>query len=222
MTTPSAALEVALVDTRIGNVRSVERALAAAAERAGVVARIERTADPAALARADRVVVPGQGAFRDFAAALDRLELRAALLGALERGVPYLGICLGLQALFESSEEAPEARGLGWLAGTVVRLHPEPGVKIPHMGWNQLRLAAGGHPLLEAAGGERAWLYFVHSFHAVPSRPEVVRATVTHGASVVTAAVASGAVFASQFHPEKSQDAGLALLSAFLRDGAAE
>ncbi|HXK17237.1 MAG TPA: imidazole glycerol phosphate synthase subunit HisH, partial [Polyangiaceae bacterium] len=129
---------------------------------------------------------------------------------------PYLGICLGLQVLFESSEEAPGAAGFGWFKGAVQKLMPRADIKIPHMGWNSLELQSGGHPLLEAAGGANTYVYFVHSFHAVASEAGVVKATVSHGDNVVTAAVSRDNVIATQFHPEKSQAAGQALLRRFL------
>jgi glutamine amidotransferase len=134
----------------------------------------------------------------------------------MRSGTPYLGICLGLQMLFESSEEAPGACGFGWFKGAVRKLSGGPGVKIPHMGWNSLTLQSGGHALLEAAGGAGTYVYFVHSFHAVASEPDVVKATVQHGDNVVTAAVARDNVIATQFHPEKSQAAGQGLLRRFL------
>jgi glutamine amidotransferase len=119
--------------------------------------------------------------------------------------------------LFESSAEAPGERGLGLYAGGVERLAGAAGVKIPHMGWNQLELRAGGHRLLDAAGGAGSWLYFVHSFHAVPADRSLVVATVEHGDNRITAAIARENVFGCQFHPEKSQRAGLCLLETFLR-----
>jgi glutamine amidotransferase len=135
-----------------------------------------------------------------------------------------LGICLGRQSLFESSEEAPGYEGLGLFQGTNVRLadnqrDPASGepVKIPHMGWNDIELVGGGHPFLEAAGGNGTHFYFTHSYHAVPSDPSLLVALARHGPFSITAAVARDNVFASQFHPEKSQAAGLALLTAFLR-----
>jgi glutamine amidotransferase len=134
----------------------------------------------------------------------------------MRAGSPYLGICLGLQILFESSEEAPGAAGFGWFKGSVDKLVGGPDIKIPHMGWNALELQSGGHALLDAAGGPNSYVYFVHSFHAVPSEPGVVKATVQHGQNVVTAAVARDNVMATQFHPEKSQAAGIALLRRFL------
>lgn len=207
---------VGLVDTGLGNLRSVEKAIGAAAELAGIGdVSVELLSEPARLRQADRVVFPGQGAFRDCMKTLAG-GLGEALLDRIRAGVPYLGICLGLQVLFEASDEAPGLSGLGLYPGKVEKLTPE-GVKIPHMGWNQLELAEPAHPLLAAAGGAGAWMYYVHSFHAVPSDPSLVVATCRHGPHRVTAAIARDNVFAVQFHPEKSQAAGLALLGAFLR-----
>lgn len=127
-----------------------------------------------------------------------------------------LGICLGLQILFETSEEAPGAAGFGWFKGAVKKLVGDTSIKIPHMGWNSLELTSGGHPLLEAAGGANTYVYFVHSFHAAATEAGVVKATVQHGHNVITAAVSRDNVMATQFHPEKSQAAGIALLRRFL------
>ena len=202
-----------VVDIGIGNLRSVAKALEIAGE--GHVT-VVRSHDPDVVRRADRVVVPGQGGFAACAEGLAG-GLQQALSEAVKRGVPYLGICLGLQVLFEGSEEAPGVPGFGWLRGQVKKLAGGPGIKIPHMGWNQLELAGGGHTGLEAAGGQGAWVYFVHSYHAVPEEPGVLRATVEYGSNRVTAAVSRDNVLGTQFHPEKSQAAGLALLAAFLR-----
>lgn len=202
-----------VVDIGIGNLRSVAKALEIAGEgRVTVV----RSHDPDVVRRADRVVVPGQGGFAACAEGLAG-GLDQALIEAVKRGVPYLGICLGLQVLFEGSEEAPGVPGFGWMRGQVRKLAGGPGIKIPHMGWNQLELSDGGHAGLEAAGGQGAWVYFVHSYHAVPEEPGVLRASVSYGSNRVTAAVSRDNVLGTQFHPEKSQAAGLALLAAFLR-----
>jgi imidazole glycerol-phosphate synthase subunit HisH len=204
-----------VVDTGLGNLRSVERALEAAAAERNIAVRVERSADPERVRQADRVVVPGQGGFGACARALGG-GLGDAVLDSIRRGVPYLGICLGLQLLFEASDEAPGVRGLAWFPGRVARLAAAPGVKIPHMGWNQLETKAGSHPHVDAAGGSGAWVYFVHSFHALPTDSGVVKAVAGYGPNVVTAAVARDNVIATQFHPEKSQRAGLALLRSFL------
>src|SRR6185295_15231077 len=136
---------------------------------------------PEVVRAADRLVVPGQGGFRDAAAALAQNGLGQSVLEKTRAGSPYLGICLGLQILFEQSEEAPGVAGFGWFKGSVDRLVGGPEIKIPHMGWNALELKSGGHELLQAAGGADTYVYFVHSFHAVASEPGVVKATVQHG-----------------------------------------
>jgi glutamine amidotransferase len=206
-----------IVDIGIGNLRSVEKAIDTAAREQGIATTVRRSSDPQELARADRVVMPGQSGFRDAGLALEQSGLRETLLAKIQQGAPYLGICLGLQLLFEESEEAPGVRGLGLFAGRVARLKPAPGIKIPHMGWNQLEISNGGHPCLEAAGGQGAWVYFVHSYSAEPADASLLKATASFGPNRVTAAIAHDNVIATQFHPEKSQRAGLALLGAFLQ-----
>jgi glutamine amidotransferase len=219
----SRPLDVVVVDTGAGNLRSVERSLGLAAAGRRLEARVRVSAEPADLARADRVVVPGQGAFRDASRALAG-PLGDAVRAAIDRGVPYFGICLGLQILLEGSDEAPGEPGLGVFAGRVERLRPSPTAegeraKVPHMGWNHLELADGAPAPLTATASR--WFYFTHSYHAVPADPSLVVARVSHGgAGTVTAALARGNVLATQFHPEKSQGAGLALLGAFLAGGA--
>jgi len=214
---------VAIVDAGIGNLRSVQKAVERASADAQLGWRAVITPDPAEVARADKVIVPGQGAFRDCARALAG-GLGEAIRTQVARGTPFYGICLGLQVLFGSSEEAPGLAGLGLFPGTNVELEsgrrdPTTGeaVKIPHMGWNRLNLRGGGHPFLSAAGGEGTYVYFTHSFSARPDDSSLIVATAAHGPFTVTAAVARDNVFASQFHPEKSQAAGLSLLAAFLR-----
>ena len=204
---------VVVVDTGFANHHSVQKAIeAAGSELRSVV--VSRTSDPDQLARADKVVVPGQGGFKDCIEALNG-GLGDALLERLRAGTPYLGICLGLQALFEASDEAPGVRGLGYFPGRVQALEREAGLKIPHMGWNQLEGTENEHPVLGRSAADD-WFYFVHSYHAVPSEDEIVLATVTYGPNRVTASVGKDHVLATQFHPEKSQAAGLALLKRFL------
>jgi glutamine amidotransferase len=201
----------------------VQKAVERAGDDAGLRWKASITSDPESIARADKVVVPGQGAFRDCATGLAG-GIAPAVRSQIARGTPFLGICLGLQSLFESSEEAPGSDGLAFFRGTSVRLadgqrDPLNGelVKIPHMGWNEIELVGGGHPFLDAAGGQGTYFYFTHSYHAVPIDSSLVVARAQHGPFSITAAIARDNVFATQFHPEKSQSAGLALLSAFLR-----
>jgi glutamine amidotransferase len=208
----SAAPEVAVVDTGSGNLRSVEKALSRAGGRATV------TSDPDRVARADRVVVPGQGAFGGCVAGLGREggALRQAVLDSIGRGIPYLGICLGLQVLFEGSDEQPECRGLGLLPGRVVRFDVRPPLKVPHMGWNTCRRAAAAErsPALRAVP-EGSWFYFVHSYYPAPADPRDVALETDHGGRFCVA-VARDNLVGCQFHPEKSQEAGLSLLSRFV------
>jgi glutamine amidotransferase len=206
-------IDVAVVDVGHGNLRSVERALVRASE--GTEVRVTIARDAETVARADKVVVPGQGAFRDCAAALgDARGIGQAIRASIARGAPYLGICLGLQVLFESSEESAGGVGLGVFEGTVKRLPDRTpsgeALKLPHVGWNTIE--SRGHALLPK---DPTWFYFVHSFAVVPREAALVAATCEYGAPFV-AAVARDNVLAVQFHPEKSQAAGLALLARFL------
>jgi glutamine amidotransferase len=199
---------VGLVDLGLGNLHSVARAI----ERAGATPSLCRA--PEDVARAERLVVPGQGAFRDCARALEA-GFGDAIREALARGVPYFGICLGMQMLFEESDEAPGARGLGVFAGRVERfgggLRDEATgerLKVPHMGWNEVE---SSHPWMPA----REWFYFVHSYRCVPLDPACTVATADHGGAFC-AAVAREGLFACQFHPEKSAGPGIELLRRFL------
>lgn len=199
--------ELTIVDLGLGNLHSVARGI----ERAGAVPRV--TSDPKMVGRAARLLVPGQGAFRDGAAAIAG-ELGAAIRAHLEADKPYLGICLGMQLLFERSDEAPGAQGFGWFAGEVRRLIPTAERKVPHMGWNTV---TSTHPLLESEN--EAWFYFVHGFHCVPADPALTVATVDYG-EPLCAAVGQGALFACQFHPEKSGPRGQRLLERFIAEAA--
>ncbi len=200
--------ELTIVDLGLGNLHSVARGV----ERAGALPRV--TSDPDVVARASRLLVPGQGAFRDGAAAIAG-ELGEAIRAHLRADKPYLGICLGMQLLFERSDEAPGAQGFGWFAGEVRRLVPTAERKVPHMGWNTV---TSTHPLLEDPLLDRqAWFYFVHGFHCVPEDSALTVATVDYGAPLC-AAVGAGALFACQFHPEKSGPRGQRLLERFIAE----
>jgi glutamine amidotransferase len=201
---------IAIVDVCSGNLRSVEQALAA------VGGRVVITRDADVIRRADKVVVPGQGAFGVFMRGLGERGLGEALREAIAGGRPYLGICLGLQVLFEDSEEQGPCAGLGVIPGRVVRLAPAPGIKIPHMGWNRVRPPVGhAGDLLLAGVPEGAYFYFVHSYHAIPADRGLVALEAEHGVPI-TAAIRKDNLFACQFHPEKSQAVGLRVLARFV------
>lgn len=208
---------VVVADVGLGNLRSVERALREAGR--GRNTNVEVTRDPARIQGADRLVMPGQGAFRDCSRALEEGGLGDAIRAHLESGRPYLGICLGLQVLFGSSEEAPGCTGLGVAQGRVVRLRG--GVdaatggklEVPHVGWNTVASSETRRGLLPE--GPPRHFYFVHSYVVVPADPGIVAGTTEHGERFVSA-IAFDNVFACQFHPEKSAREGLALLERFL------
>ncbi len=203
---------IAIVDPGSGNLRSVEKAVVAS----GGEAFVTRDADQVALA--DKVIVPGQGAFGACMAGLmrDGGALRDAVLAVIRAGKPYLGICMGLQLLFASSEEAPGCPGLGVLPGKVVRFKVAPPLKVPHMGWNACRQphTSAVPPMLDGTA-DGTYFYFVHSYYPVPDDARDIALLSDHGESFC-AAVARDNLFASQFHPEKSQRAGLALLARFI------
>lgn len=197
---------IAIIDYGMGNLFSVEKAFAKLGAEAVV------TSDVAVIAAADRVVLPGVGAFGDCMKNLESTGLIPAILAFAASGKPFLGICLGLQLLFEGSEETPEVKGLGIFKGKVKKIIA-PGLKIPHMGWNSLEMAAGS-PLFHGLP-EASYVYFVHSFHAVPNDASIVTAQADYGGKV-TAAVGAGNVQAMQFHPEKSSGVGLRILRNFI------
>jgi imidazole glycerol-phosphate synthase subunit HisH len=199
---------IAVVDYDMGNLHSVCKGL----EKAGANARI--TDSPIVLQQADAVVLPGVGAFDPAVQHLRSRKLEKPIRDAIASGKPFLGICLGLQILFESSEEGVEP-GLGIIQGKVRRFRPEPGITVPHMGWNQLNYEQPKTILWEHLPAN-PWVYFVHSFYVDPINPQVKAATVTHGSQTVTAAIAKDNLTAVQFHPEKSSNIGLQILSNFV------
>ena len=207
---------VALIDYGSGNLRSAEKALVKAAGEIASGAEIRVTCDPDEIARADRVVLPGVGAFAACTAALaERPGLIEAMTQAVRgRGVPFLGVCVGMQLLASRGVEFGVTPGLDWIAGEVRRIQPnDPACKVPHMGWNAL-VDVREHPVL-AGLKAGAPVYFTHSFAFYPDDPADVAAYVDHGGRF-PAAVARGNVAGVQFHPEKSQTAGLSLLARFL------
>jgi glutamine amidotransferase len=203
-------ITVAVADTGSGNLRSVEKALAAAG------AEVIVTADAERLARADKIVVPGQGAFGGCVSGLDRGggALREAVMESIRAGKPYFGICLGLQVLFDASEEDLTCRGLGVFPGRVRRIPDAPGLKIPHMGWNRTRRGPAQTDVLSTTP-DGTYFYFVHSYYPQPERREDCGLSTEHGIELCVAAARDN-VFGCQFHPEKSQSAGLALLRRFV------
>lgn len=198
---------VAVIDYDAGNIKSVLKAFRYLGQ------DVELTRDPEIIRRADHVVLPGVGAFGDAMKRLADYGLVDVIRQVADDGTPFLGICLGLQLLFDSSEESPGAVGLGILKGTNVRFTEAPGYKIPQIGWNSLHLQNNGRLFEGIEDG--AFVYFVHSFYAVAENDKVVKATCTY-TDVATASVEMRNVFACQFHPEKSGNVGLQILRNFL------
>ena len=199
---------IAVVDYDMGNLHSVCKGL----ENVGAVPKI--TDSPAIIEQADAVLLPGVGSFDPAMQNLRSRNLIEPIKSAIASGKPFLGICLGLQILFESSEEGVEP-GLGVIAGKVRRFRSEPGLTIPHMGWNQLQFTQRDLPLWQKLPSD-PWVYFVHSYYVDPVDWEVRSAIVTHGSQNVTAAIAKNNLMAVQFHPEKSSSTGLQMLSNFV------
>jgi glutamine amidotransferase len=199
---------IALIDYGSGNLRSAEKALAHVGALVRIVSRPEEVASAAA------VVLPGVGAFGDCIQNLCRNGLDRAIRQFVATGRPFLGICVGLQMLFESGEETPGVAGLGLLPGTVPRFIAN-GRKVPHMGWNQLRLCRSDCPLLGGVA-DGSFVYFVHSYYGAPRNDAVVAATTEYGVEFASV-LWSGNIYATQFHPEKSQIVGLKMLENFVK-----
>jgi glutamine amidotransferase len=213
-------VSVALVDYGSGNLHSAHKAFERAAQESGTATPIVVTADPERVRTADRIVLPGVGAFADCMAGLKAVPgmLQALTEAVGQRGRPFLGICVGMQLMATRGLEHDETAGLGWIGGDVKRIAPDdPSLKIPHMGWNTLDVHRS-HPLLAGISTGEAGLhaYFVHSFHLEARDARDVVATASYGAPV-TALVAKDNMAGTQFHPEKSQTLGLALIGNFLR-----
>lgn len=198
---------IAIIDYGMGNLYSVEKAFIK------LGAQVVVSSEAKVIAQADKVILPGVGAFGDCMKNLDDSGLIPVIQTVIAKGKPFMGICLGLQLLFEGSEEDPGVAGLGILAGQVRKIEA-PGLKIPHMGWNSLSFRQPD-PLFTGLG-DSSYVYFVHSYHAVPAEPELVTAVTDYGGAV-TAAVGRGNVQAVQFHPEKSGSVGLAILENFIK-----
>lgn len=213
-------MSVAIIDYGSGNLHSAAKAFERAAYDSGYPQTVVVTSDAETVRRADRIVLPGVGAFADCRRGLDAVE---GMVEALEesvrvRGKPFFGICVGMQLMAERGLEYQTTEGLGWIAGDVEKIHPsDPSLKVPHMGWNTLDVARA-HPVLDGlelgAGGRHA--YFVHSYHLAAANARDVVARADYGGPV-TAIVARDTVFGTQFHPEKSQRFGLALIANFLK-----
>lgn len=197
---------IAILDYDAGNIRSVEKAIQYIGEETIV------TRDFKEIASADKVVLPGVGSFGDAMEHLKRYELDRAIEEVVEEKKPFLGICLGLQLLFESSEESPGVEGLGILPGEILRIPPKKDLKIPHIGWNSLSYPAKGR--LFNGIPQDSYVYFVHSYYLKASDPSIVKATCEYGVPI-HASVEWDQIFACQFHPEKSGEVGLQILKNF-------
>lgn len=199
-----------IIDYDAGNIKSVEKALKALGEEAKI------TRDKDVLLKADRVILPGVGAFGDAMAKLNAYRLTDIIHEIVSRGTPFLGICLGLQLLFEGSEESGGVPGLGLLKGEILRIPDDGGLKIPHIGWNSLSFPHGGR--LFAGIEEDSYVYFVHSYYLKAADERIVTAVTEYG-TTIHASVEAGNLFACQFHPEKSSGVGLGILKNFLTVG---
>lgn len=198
---------IAIIDYDAGNLKSVEKAFGALGQETVV------TGDPKRILSCDAAALPGVGSFGVAASHIRQRGLDEAIGRFIETGKPFLGICLGLQLLFEASEEAPDTRGLGIFPGRIVKIPPGEGLKIPHIGWNSLSISPDSRIFRNI--GEQPYVYFVHSYYLQAENPQIVSATTEYGVNI-HAAVESGNVCAMQFHPEKSGKVGLAILQNFI------
>lgn len=198
---------IAIIDYDAGNIKSVEKAL----QKLG--ADVVITKDAEEILRADKVILPGVGAFGDAMANLKKFGLDKVIYEVVEKGTPFLGICLGLQLLFERSDETPGVAGLGILKGEILRIPDKDDLKIPHMGWNSLHLQNQGR--LFQGLSEQSYVYFVHSYYLKAEDEQIVKATTDYSVNI-HASVEKDNVFACQFHPEKSSDVGLKILKNFV------
>ena len=198
---------IAIIDYDAGNIRSVEKALILLGQ------DVKVTGDRDEILAADKVILPGVGAFGDAMATIRERGLEEVIRQVVDKGTPFLGICLGLQLLFERSDEAPGVKGLGILKGEILKIPEQEGMKIPHMGWNSLHLEHDGR--LFRGIREGSYVYFVHSYYLRAEDEEIVKAS-TEYCSHIHASVEKGNVFACQFHPEKSSDVGLHILKNFV------
>ncbi|MFR9274181.1 MAG: imidazole glycerol phosphate synthase subunit HisH [Clostridia bacterium] len=198
---------IAIIDYDAGNIKSVEKAMAFLGQEAAV------TRDKETILSADKVILPGVGSFGDAMGKIRQYGLEPVIRQVAESGTPFLGICLGLQLLFEQSDESPGVPGLGILKGKILRIPETEGLKIPHMGWNSLAFPVKGR--LFSGLPEEPYVYFVHSYYLEAADEQIVTAVAEYGTQI-HASVEQGNVFACQFHPEKSSDAGLHILKNFV------
>ena len=200
----------AIIDYDAGNIKSVEKALLSLGEEVVI------TRNPEEILSADRVILPGVGSFGDAMNKIRAYELEEVIREVVDKKIPFLGICLGLQLLFERSDECEGVKGLGLLEGEILRIPDAPGLKIPHIGWNSLKYPNEGRLFKNLP--EDSYVYFVHSYYLKASEEEIVTATTEYG-TLIHASVEKDNIFACQFHPEKSSDVGLTILKNFVEIG---
>lgn len=198
---------ISIIDYDAGNIKSVEKALQHLGQEVVI------TSDPEVILSSEKVILPGVGAFGDAMEKIRNRGLESVIQEVVNRKIPFLGICLGLQLLFDSSDESPGVKGLGILPGKIIRIPDQEGLKIPHMGWNSIQYKEGSR--LFQGIPQNAYVYFVHSYYLAAENPDDVAAT-THYSTLIHASVEHENVFACQFHPEKSSTVGLKILENFV------